>query len=133
MDWAPGSILAALLYTWGLGLTPALIARRVAKRPLEKFEANGLAFVSCLTLAMFAMVLRENAGEPNARISPAWIMVFLVSRWIMIRPGKQHVSLKTTVGELQPRLSRSEITTKLKEMVSDPLTQPSNACGRRSG
>lgn len=124
MDWSISTILASLLYTWGLGLLPAIIARRIAQKPLDKVSATGLALVTCFLLAILAMVLRAGAGEPGGRISPAWILVFLAARWIMIRPGNQHDAGETKPSETRPPLSRDEITIKLRQMIDDPVTSP---------
>lgn len=127
MPWSPTDLVASLLYTWVLGLAPALIARRVSDGPLSRKRANLVAGVSCVTFAILALILKGVAGEPNPRISPAWILVFIVSRWIMIRGDRQPVEgrpLKSdsprNIGDSASRLSQEEIVNRLREIVADP-------------
>lgn len=94
-----------------------------------KLEANGLALITCITLALLAVILRSYAGEPSARISPAWVFVFFVSRWIMIRPlrGSEPRPLSELTAEGRDHvkseaMSREQMIEKLEAIVASPST-----------
>ena len=109
MTFSPVDLIASFLFTWVLGLAPAFVARRMHKGPVTRRRANLIAGVTCFVLALLGLVLKSAAGEPNPRISPAWIFVFLVARWIMIR------------GDKKP-IARDEMAARLRAMVTDPST-----------
>lgn len=103
-------LVLSFFLTWVVGLSPALIARYVWKKaPLSGRSASVVAGLSCVVFAFGFLLARSAAGETDARISPAWILVFIVSRWIMMRGTKPH-------------LGREEIVFKLREMIADPQT-----------
>ena len=78
-------LLIGFVATWGVGLAPALAARFLWKKePLSAWLATTIAGVSCAVFAVTFLVVRSALGEVDARISPAWILVFIVSRAIMM-------------------------------------------------
>lgn len=98
-------LAVSLIATWVLGLAPALVARYVwKKRPLSAWHATLIAGISCAIFAVAFLVIRSALDEANARISLAWILVFLVSRAIMMS-GK-----------------RAELVRRLQVMIADPAT-----------
>ena len=108
MPFSAIEIASAFFFTWVLGLAPAFIARLVSQGPVPRRRATWIAATTCAVLALVALILKEMAGEANPRISPAWILVFIVSRWIMVRGEKI--------------LTRQEIIVGLNEMIADPST-----------
>jgi len=97
-------LVLGVVLTWVLGLAPAVLARYAWKRaPLSSRSATLIAGISCGTFALGFMVARAAAGGPE-RISLAWIMVFIVSRWIMRRGSREY------------------LLSKLREMIADPET-----------
>ncbi len=118
-------LLAGLVFTWVLGLAPAFIARRIKKGPLRSRQATVIALISCFCFAVIGVAIKEIAGEP-ARVSPAWVLVFFVSRWIMTRSERQPFldSAGTSVASGTPgqKLSHAQTVARLREMVLDPST-----------
>lgn len=91
------SLIIGLLFTWGIGLAPAFIARyAIYKRPLSKKAANWIAATSCVAFAFIATALHAEEGS-RANIA-VWIFVFFVSRWIMTRGDKNVLSQKPTAS-----------------------------------
>lgn len=136
MPFSAVDILVGLIYTWGVGLTPALVARRIRGGPLSRKRATIIALVSCFILALVALILKSAAGEPNPRVSPAWIFVFLVSRWLMIRGNEAGLATETANSAKSPefgggpsKLSRAQMITRLGEMVADPTTSDEHRRG----
>jgi hypothetical protein len=81
----------SVLITWSTGLAPAFIFRYlVYRRPLSRKAANWISGVSCFTLAMIFLVIKVAAGDVSG-ISPVWIIVFLVSRWIMTESSHDRI------------------------------------------
>lgn len=128
MPFSPTDLVASFIFTWVLGLAPAFIARRVHKGPVPRQRATLIALISCLVLAVIGFTLKLAAGEPNPRFSPAWILVFLLARWIMIRGDDQQTKGNAPTARLHdPKssrspLSRSEMIRRLREMVVNPST-----------
>lgn len=132
MPFSSTEIIIALIYTWVLGLTPAFIARRVKKAPLTRRRANWIAGITCVVLALVGLILKAVAGELNPRISPAWILVFIVARWIMIRDPhgsgttRAHSSIAGAINADEiaddKKLSRDQMLARLSEMIADPVT-----------
>lgn len=120
MQFSPIDLIASLLFTWVIGLAPAFLARRVQNGPLSRKRATWIAVGSCFILALLGLMLKAAAGEPNPRVSPAWILVFLASRWIMIRHKKPLDADGARVAASQ--LSRDNIISRLREMIADPAT-----------
>ena len=98
-------ILAGLFVTWGIGLLPAIIARYWWKRePLRPRLATVIAATTCIFFAILFLIVKSSLGGEQ-RISPAWILVFFVSRAIMMRGSK------------------GRVVAKLRNMLADPETQ----------
>jgi hypothetical protein len=100
-------VIVGLIATWVLGLAPALSIRYLWKKaPLSKRSATWIAGICCTFLAILFLILRLNLGEANAKISPAWILVFWVCRRIMM--GK--------------RRAPAQLARDLRVMIADPAT-----------
>jgi hypothetical protein len=100
-------VIVGIIATWVVGLAPALFARYFWKKaPLSKRSATWIAGASCACFAILFLILRLSLGETNARISPAWILVFWVSRWIMARK----------------RRAPAQLAHDLRAMIADPAT-----------
>lgn len=84
-------ILLGLLLTWGVGLSPAIFVRYWWKRaPLRPWPATAIAAITCLLFAVTFMAVRASMGGEE-HISLAWLLVFVVSRGIMVNGYKDHI------------------------------------------
>jgi hypothetical protein len=100
-------VIVGIIATWVVGLAPALFTRYLWKKaPLSKRSATWIAGANCACFAILFLILRLSLGETNARISPAWILVFWVSRWIMARK----------------RRAPAQLAHDLRAMITDPAT-----------
>ena len=119
-------VIFSIIFTWGIGLAPALIARYLwFKRPLPRRTANWIAGVSCAVFWVGARAL--NAA---ARVEPedttrgfVWVVVFFVSRWLMNRGHEPEVAEVAEVAEVpqnDPKHTRAEMIARLEAMVGDP-------------
>ena len=98
-------ILVGLFVTWGVGLSPAIIARYWWKRePLRPRLATVIAATACIFFAILFLIVKSSLGGEQ-RISPAWVLVFFVSRAIMVHGSK------------------GRVVAKLRTMLADPDTQ----------
>ena len=98
-------LIEAFFITWVVGLTPALIARFWWKKaPLSNRLATSIAAISCVIFAFGFMFLRVMAGGEEG-ISPAWMLVFFVSRAIMMK-----------------RRSLPQLAAQLQAIIDDPAT-----------
>lgn len=87
-------IALSFIVTWVIGLAPAFIARYIICRaPLPRKRANWVAAISCVFFAFLFLVLKASLGDPQPRLSPVWIVIFLVSRWIMVRKGSGNLEI----------------------------------------
>lgn len=111
-------ILAGLFVTWGVGLSPAIIARYWWKRePLRPRLATVIAATTCFFFAIFFLIVKSSLGGEE-RISTAWILVFIVSRSIMVRGSKGRV-----VAKLRAMLADPEAQSDSKEWARTQLVQ----------
>lgn len=86
MGLGPVDLIVGFIFTWMVGLLPAIIARYVlVKRPLRASSAYWIAGISCFIFAVIGVILRDLAGEPRPIASGAWILVFLAQVFIMKR------------------------------------------------
>lgn len=99
------ALTEAFFFTWVVGLTPALVIRYWwRKAPLSNWLATTIAAATSVIFAIGFMVVRVETGG-NEGISPAWLLVFLVSRAIMMR-----------------RRDLNGLASRLREMIADPAT-----------
>lgn len=111
-------ILAGLFVTWGVGLSPAIIARYWWKRePLRPRLATVIAATTCIFFAILFLIVKSSLGGEQ-RISPAWILVFFVSRAIMMRGSKGRV-----IAKLRSVLADSETQSDHKEWARAQLAR----------
>jgi Ca2+/Na+ antiporter len=122
-------VLFGFIVTWVLGLAPAIIARRQHKGPLRKSAANWIAATTCITFAILFFVVKVALHVPHPRVSVAWVLVFFVARWIMVRrasseePAFQGPSSQPEIASEADRpLTRPEIISKLQNVANDPAT-----------
>ncbi|MBN9506601.1 MAG: hypothetical protein J0I69_11295 [Altererythrobacter sp.] len=76
--------------------------------------------MSCFLFAIFFLVLRSSLDEVNARISPAWILVFWVSRRIMMGQPRKPVEL---ADDLRAMIADSVTTEDRRQEAREKLTQ----------
>jgi hypothetical protein len=122
-------VVVGFLVTWVLGLAPAFIARRKSRGPLSRATANKIAATSCLCFGVLFFFIKVALGVPHPRFSPAWILVFFVARWIMVRPPSHREAELLTAAPSQEMssvqrrpLTRQQIVAKLEEIVGHPTT-----------
>ncbi|MCL4216113.1 MAG: hypothetical protein KJ052_03775 [Candidatus Hydrogenedentes bacterium] len=90
-------LVISLIITWGLGLAPALVVRYLwLRRPLRKKSANWIAGLSSAFFFLIFLMLHTALGErPGA--GSVWILVFFLSRWILLRPESMSADMETKV------------------------------------
>lgn len=111
-------ILAGLFVTWGVGLSPAIIARYWWKRePLRPRLATVIAATTCIFFAVLFLIVKSSLGGEE-RISPAWVLVFFVSRAIMVQGSKGRV-----VAKLRRMLANPETQGDRKEWAKTQLAR----------
>lgn len=91
-DLTLADLLISTLITWGLGLSPAIVYRYVwVKAPLEPRAANWIAGTSCLVFFFLFRLVNASAGvrPEDTTGGLVWVVVFFVSKHIMIRGGNQ--------------------------------------------
>lgn len=76
-----------IIYTWGLGLLPAFIIRKLIRRPLKKLYAVPIAFVIYFIHLILTVAIHQALGI-NDRPGSALTLVGLVSFYIMVSGEK---------------------------------------------
>ena len=95
---SPSILAIAFVFTWALGLTPPLVVRyAIARRPLSKKAASWIAGGTCALFWMAEQVALHSDGEQTGKMTAVWIIMFLVSRWIMSRGYAESMGRKAGV------------------------------------
>ena len=129
-------MLISLAITWVLGLAPALIVRfMVVGEALPGRKATLIAAVTSLAFAATFMLLNAILfGSPSNPL--AWILVFFVSRWIMMRdpplteaaeaerPVRNDARSRVYEAEAEKIARRNRLIEGLEQIAADPNAAP---------
>lgn len=77
-------LLISLIYTWGIGLLPAFIIRRIVKRPIRKLLAIFIAGLFWMLQLILTLYINELAGVKN-NSHTALSLVALASYYLLVR------------------------------------------------
>jgi len=129
-------LLASLAITWAVGLAPALIVRFLIVG--EALPARRATLIAAATSAGFAILFLAVKAVFYGMVSNllAWVLVFFVARWIMMRDppvaetagtgpsaGAGHID-KVHQAEAEKIARRNRLIEGLEAIAADPDAAP---------